>query len=78
MFMPANVIIDYDNVELFEPWAVEGAELEYLILVTNQFGPHKINIYGFGIFPEKYSQPVIRGNPGFQVPGTNMSEPDKQ
>ena len=57
MFMPANVIIDYDNVELFQPYAVAGAELEYLVLVTNQFGNQKISVYGFGTFPEKIPQP---------------------
>ncbi len=52
MFMPANVIIDYDHVELFQSYAVEGAELEFLVLVTNQFGPQKISVYGFGTFPD--------------------------
>lgn len=55
MYMPADVAIDYDNVDLFKHYAVEGAELECLVLVTNQYGPHKISVYGFGTFPEQYS-----------------------
>ncbi len=51
MYMPASVCIDYDNVDLFRKYAVDGAELEFLILVTNQFGPHKVSVYGFGQFP---------------------------
>lgn len=51
MYMPASVCIDYDNVDLFKKYAVDGAELEFLILVTNQFGPHKVSVYGFGQFP---------------------------
>jgi hypothetical protein len=51
MYMPATVIIDYENVDLFRKYAVEGAKLEFLVIVTNQFGPHKISIYGFGSFP---------------------------
>jgi hypothetical protein len=48
-------VIDYDNVDLFRKYAVEGAQLEFLVLVTNQYGPHKVSVYGFGTFPEKYS-----------------------
>jgi sugar lactone lactonase YvrE len=53
MNLPATVIVDYDNLEYFQNYAVEGAELEFLIIVTNQFGPHKVSIYGFGRFPEQ-------------------------
>jgi sugar lactone lactonase YvrE len=55
MYMPASIVIDYDNVDLFRKYAVEGAQLEFLVLVTNQYGPHKVSVYGFGTFPEKYS-----------------------
>ena len=47
MYLPAKIAIDYDNVELFADWVAPGHEVEYLILVTNQYGPHKINVYGF-------------------------------
>jgi DNA-binding beta-propeller fold protein YncE len=53
MNMPAKVIVDYDNVDLFQEYAVKGADLEFLVLVSNQFGPHKITVYGFGSFPEQ-------------------------
>ena len=53
MNMPAKVVVDYDNVELFQEYAVKGANLEFLVLVTNQYGPHKISVYGFGSFPEQ-------------------------
>lgn len=47
MYLPAKVKIDYDNVELFADDVAPGFEVEYLILVTNQYGPNKINVYGF-------------------------------
>ncbi len=62
MYMPADVIIDYENVDLFRKYAVEGAELEFLVLVTNQYGSHKVSVYGFGSFPEKYSMQGIKNN----------------
>ncbi|MEE8449052.1 MAG: 6-bladed beta-propeller [Thermodesulfobacteriota bacterium] len=46
--LPVKVIIDYDHISYFKKYAAPGFELEYLILVTSQFGPNKINIYGFG------------------------------
>lgn len=52
MYLPADICIDYDNVALFKDYAVEGAELEFIVLVTNQYGPHKVSVYGFGRFPE--------------------------
>lgn len=59
MYLPAGISIDYDHVDLFKDYAVKGAKLDFLVLVTNQFGPHKVSVYGFGTFPEKYSQPLI-------------------
>ena len=50
--MPARVRIDYDNVGIFQQYAVPGAELEFLVFVSNQSGLNKINVYGFGSFPE--------------------------
>ncbi|MBW7989985.1 MAG: hypothetical protein FVQ84_08225 [Planctomycetes bacterium] len=52
MLLPATITIDYDNVELFKEYFAEGAIIEYLIIVANQFGPNLISIYGFGEFPE--------------------------
>jgi len=47
MWLPANVVIDYDNNQLFEEFVDPLFNLKYLLLVTNQFGPDKVNIYGF-------------------------------
>jgi YVTN family beta-propeller protein len=51
MNLPAKIVLDYDNVELFREYAVEGANIEFLVLVSNQYGLNKINVYGFGSFP---------------------------
>jgi hypothetical protein len=51
MNLPATIVVDYDNVEYFEQYAVEGARIEFLVLVSNQYGPNKISVYGFGRFP---------------------------
>ena len=45
--LPAGVEIDYDNVRLFQSQVAPGYKCEYLILVTNQTGPQKVNVYGF-------------------------------
>ena len=52
MWLPAKVIIDYDNLHYFQKYVDPHFELKYLIWVTNQYGPDKINIYGF-VEPKK-------------------------
>ena len=46
MYMPACIAIDYENLQYFEKFVDEDYNLKYLILVTNQYGPYKLNIYG--------------------------------
>lgn len=46
--LPADISISYDGVELFQPYAEKDFVIEYLVLVTNQYGPWKVNVYGFG------------------------------
>jgi DNA-binding beta-propeller fold protein YncE len=45
--IPAKVEIDYANVDVFADAVAPGYALEYLILVSSQFGQNKINVYGF-------------------------------
>jgi DNA-binding beta-propeller fold protein YncE len=47
LHLPAAVKLDYDNVSLFQDKVAPGFECSYLILVTSQVGPNKVNIYGF-------------------------------
>jgi len=47
MWLPAKVIIDYDNLQYFESYVDKGFNLKYLIFVTNQYGPDKVNVYGY-------------------------------
>lgn len=48
MDLPASIAIDYDNIALFQPYADPAFKLEYVILVANNYGPSKVNVYGFG------------------------------
>lgn len=50
MNLPASIIVDYDHVDFFKDYFSEGAQIEFLILVSNQYAS-KINVYGFGRFP---------------------------
>lgn len=47
MWLPAKVTIDYENVDFFRKYVDKEFDLKYLIYVTSQFGPDKLNIYGF-------------------------------
>lgn len=46
--LPAGIAIDYDNVGLFRRYADPKFALEYVILVVSQFGPNKVDVFGFG------------------------------
>ena len=47
MWLPAKVVIDYDNLKYFQKYVYKDFRLKYLIFVTNQYGPDKINVYGY-------------------------------
>ncbi len=46
MWLPAKIVIDYDNVKYFEKYVDSRFNLKYIVIVSNQYGPDKINIYG--------------------------------
>jgi len=46
--LPAKVLVDYDNVGYFKANIAPGFKVEYLVIVLNQIGAHKVSIYGFG------------------------------
>ena len=47
MWLPAKVTLDYNNLEYFQQYVDNRFILKYLIFVTNQYGPDKINVYGY-------------------------------
>ena len=46
--LPAGVAIDYDNVKAFQRYADPKFEVEYVVFVVSQFGPNKVDVFGFG------------------------------
>jgi DNA-binding beta-propeller fold protein YncE len=46
MYMPAGIEVDYLNLNYFKKYVDTDYDLKYLVLVTNQFGPDKLSIYG--------------------------------
>ncbi|MEZ4999553.1 MAG: hypothetical protein R2744_00210 [Bacteroidales bacterium] len=47
MWLPADVTTDYENLGYFEKFVDPDFELQFIIYVTNQYGPGKIGVYGF-------------------------------
>lgn len=47
MYLPAKVALQYDNLDYFRRFVDPRFALEYVILVSNQYGPDKIGVYGF-------------------------------
>lgn len=44
--LPAGVALDYEHTAYFRRYVAPGREVEYLILIANQYGDKKINVYG--------------------------------
>ena len=47
MWLPAQITITQESLERFQEYVEPGYVLRYLILVTNQYGPDRLTIYGF-------------------------------
>ena len=48
LLLPAKVAIDYDNFEYFRELFDPNFQVEYLLLVTSQFGPHPVSVLAYG------------------------------
>jgi hypothetical protein len=46
--LPAGIAIDYDNIRYFKNYISPKFEAEYLLFVTSNYGPNKVNVYAFG------------------------------
>ena len=47
LWLPAGLAVDTDNISYFEKYLYSDFNMKYLLFVSNQFGPAKINVYGF-------------------------------
>ncbi|MHB1155658.1 MAG: 6-bladed beta-propeller [Phycisphaerales bacterium] len=48
MYLPAGIAIHDGDFDLFQQYIHPAFEVERLILVTNQFGSHKVAVYAYG------------------------------
>jgi sugar lactone lactonase YvrE len=48
MNLPAGIYISKDLLDVYQQYAAPGFQLEQVIFVTNQVGPHKVAVYGMG------------------------------
>lgn len=57
MNLPAGICTHDTDIDLFQPYVHSAFEVQRLILVTNQFGPQKVAVYGLGhLRPGKTAQ----------------------
>jgi len=48
LVLPSQVIVINEDLAHFQRYAAPNFALEHVIVVTSQYGPNKLNIYGFG------------------------------
>lgn len=52
--LPSTLAVDTTSIPYFKKYVHEDFAVEYLLIVANQYGPHLVNVYAFGSFPEGY------------------------
>lgn len=48
LYLPAQVVVDYDHIRFFEKYAEPDFAIEALIVVTSQFDRRLVNVFGLG------------------------------
>jgi len=48
LVLPAKVAIDYDNLRYFQNYIQPNFQVEYLVLVTSQFGERRVSVLAYG------------------------------
>jgi len=68
LYLPGSVHINYELVDYFREFVDSDFDLEYVVLVVSNYGPHKLSIYGF-VHPKDpsaypvYALPSKESNP---------------
>jgi len=48
LVLPAGIVVDYSLVDYFSPLVDPSFAAEYIVLVTSQYGEHKVSVFAFG------------------------------
>ena len=72
LVLPASLAVDATSIPYFSQYIHKDFDVEYLLFVSSQYGPHLISVYAFGSFPEGYqlletqiaSLPPVAGEQG--------------
>ncbi len=54
LVLPSTLAIDASSLPYFKQYIHKDFNAEYLLFVANQYGPHLVNVFAFGAFPEGY------------------------
>lgn len=46
--MPADIVIDYQNIDVFKSYVHPDFDVDYLVLVSSQYGENRVNVWGVG------------------------------
>jgi len=72
MELPSKVYVTYEGTEYFDEYSSPDFKVEYLIFVTNQFGPNKISVYGFGTYTGAVPDEGPTSRPATSLPATSQ------
>ncbi|MGA2231566.1 MAG: hypothetical protein ABSH22_11760 [Tepidisphaeraceae bacterium] len=70
MDLPAGITLHEGDLDLFADRIPSAFQAQYLVLVTNQFGPHKVSVYAMGHLKPGRTVNDLAGSNGVDSPGT--------
>lgn len=52
VYMPAGIVVDYENIKYFQEYIAPGFNVEYLVWLTSQYAPEgqNITVFAYGTF----------------------------
>jgi len=80
LVLPSTLTIDDSSLPYFEQYIHKDFDAEYLLFVANQYGPHLVNVYAFGSFPEGYqlSESEVETLPVVSSERRDIDSPEKE
>lgn len=78
MDVPAGICISEDGLDLFQSLVHPGFQAKRLLIVSNQFGTRKINVYALGELKQGWTAQQLAAVAAEVSPGTGVSEDQAQ
>ena len=75
LVLPADIYINYDDHALFQKYVSADFQVDYIVLVSSQYGNRLVNVYGFGHKAGMTPPGPFEAVPAVSFPAKEKKEP---